>query len=116
MKTIIAGGREGITYAEVLQAIFTCPWKISEVVCGLAKGVDSSGEYAAKYELHVPIAYFPADWKKHGKAAGAIRNREMAEYAEALILVWDGTSKGSANMLRTARKLGLKIHEKVVTR
>jgi hypothetical protein len=115
MKTIVAGSRDGITYAEVLQAIFTCPWKITEVVCGLARGVDSSGEYAAKHELNVPVAYFPADWQTHGRAAGHIRNAEMADYADALILVWNGRSAGSKNMLVNAQKRGLKIHEKIVT-
>lgn len=38
----------------------------------------------------------------------------MADYADAMILVWDGKSRGSANMLKQAREKGLKIYEKVV--
>lgn len=38
-------------------------------------------------ELH------PADWERLGKAAGPIRNEEMAEIADALIAFWDGQSR-----------------------
>ena len=56
------------------------------------------------------IIYFPADWEKHGKAAGAIRNEEMAKAdANALALFWDGKSKGSLNMLNIAKKYNLDI-------
>lgn len=44
------------------------------------------------------LTKFPADWDKFGKAAGHIRNKQMAEEADALLLIWDGESKGSANM------------------
>ncbi len=36
---------------------------------------------------------FAADWNKYGKKAGPVRNRKMADYAEALIAVWDGKSR-----------------------
>ena len=94
MITIIAGSREGITYKDVLLAIKTCPWEITEVVSGKARGVDTMGEQWAK-ENNIPIKEFPADWKKWGHSAGPRRNTEMAEYAESLICVWNGTSKGS---------------------
>ena len=33
----------------------------------------------------------------------------MAEYAEALIAVWDGRSRGTLNMIRLAGKCGLRV-------
>jgi len=44
-----------------------------------------------------------------GKAAGFIRNAEMAEYADALIAFWDGRSKGTKHMIDLAKKHGLKV-------
>lgn len=52
---------------------------------------------------------FPADWNKHGKAAGPILNAEMAEVADALIAFWDGKSRGTANMIQLAKDKGLKV-------
>jgi len=52
---------------------------------------------------------YAADWTTHGKAAGPIRNREMAQNADALLLLWDGESKGSASMLKEALKAGIKV-------
>ncbi len=79
---------------------------ITEVVSGGAAGADSDGEIWA-CELNIPVRRFAADWDKHGKAAGPIRNAEMADYAEALIAFPGG--KGTANMVKQAKKKGLKI-------
>jgi hypothetical protein len=115
MKTIIAGSRDITDTNTLLLAIADSGWKseITEVVCGKARGVDTLGEQWAKSH-GIPVKEFPADWETHGKSAGPKRNRQMAEYAEALILVWDGKSRGSANMLQEAKKRGLKIHQHIV--
>ena len=57
---------------------------------------------------------FPADWQKHGRKAGPLRNMEMAINADALVLVWDGKSAGSASMKREAERAGLLIFELIV--
>lgn len=106
MKTIIAGMRDFYDYEKVSQAVTFSGLCISEVVSGCATGVDALGEKWAR-ERKIPVRKFPADWRKNGKAAGPIRNRQMAEYAEALVAVWDGKSKGTKNMIETARSLGL---------
>lgn len=100
MKIIIAGTRSFFDLAVVTNAVYSSPWltKISEVVSGGADGVDSLGERFAENHL---IAYtrFPADWSRHGNAAGPIRNGKMAAYADALIAVWNGKSSGTKNMI-----------------
>lgn len=113
MKVIIAGGRD-ITIQELVDetvAEFQATiGEITEVVCGGATGVDTLGKRWAE-SRRIPVKTFPAEWNKHGAAAGPIRNREMAKYADALILVWDGKSRGSASMKREAQRHlpGLKI-------
>lgn len=113
MKTIIAGSRTIENALLVRDAALDCGWNITEVVCGKARGVDTLGE-AWAVEYSVPVRFFPADWNKHGKRAGFLRNTEMAEYGEALILIWDGKSRGSKMMLDIAKRKGLKIYERVV--
>lgn len=58
----------------------------------------------------IPVKIFKPDWKKYGKAAGPIRNSEMVQNADALILVWDGISRGSSDMLKKATAKSLKIY------
>lgn len=109
MKTIIAGGRTLTDSKPVVEAIRASGFVITEVISGGAPGADHYGElWAALYA--VPLRVFPADWKAHGKAAGPIRNRQMAQEADALIAIWDGRSKGTANMIRTALSLGLRVY------
>ena len=84
--------------------------EFTEVVSGNSGIIDLEGElWGALFEKKVTT--FPADWAKHGRAAGPIRNREMAEYADALILIWDGKSRGSASMKREAKRAGIPIYE-----
>lgn len=114
MKTIIAGSRHLENY-EAFKAAFEmhCDWHPSEIVSGCAWGVDAMGERWAR-EKGIPVKQFPADWKTKGRGAGPIRNAQMAEYAEALFLYWNGESRGSANMLQQAKEKGLVWVEVIV--
>jgi predicted Rossmann fold nucleotide-binding protein DprA/Smf involved in DNA uptake len=77
----------------------------AEIVSGGAYGVDFCGEKYAK-KCKMPLTIFKAEWDKYGKRAGVIRNEQMAEYADALIAVWDGESRGTAHMIKTMEALG----------
>lgn len=113
MKTIIAGSRtitdpRVITWA-VNRAVRDADIWPSEIVEGEARGVDTLAlKYA--FDQGIPVRRMPADWERHGKAAGVIRNKLMAEYAEALIAIWDGQSKGTKHMIEEATRRGLKVY------
>ena len=115
MKVIIAGSRTIKDIHLVEQAITRSGFDITEVVCGCARGVDLLGARWAQAR-NIPVALFPADWDRHGKAAGPIRNAEMAKHADALILIWDGVSPGSKNMRDTARNAGLRYYIHTIPR
>jgi len=108
MKTIIAGSRTGVTSQDVMEAIRLSKFEITSVVSGTAAGVDTYGE---KYAIgrNLPIVRFPANWERYGGRAGFARNVQMANNAEALIAVWDGSSKGTMHMITTASQKGLKV-------
>lgn len=101
MKLIIAGSRS-ITDITTVEAAIKSSMidisKITEVVSGTASGVDKLGEQWAKSKK-LNIHQMPADWNKHGKKAGAIRNKQMGDYADMLVAVWDGKSKGTKQMI-----------------
>ena len=112
LKVIIAGSREFEDYyflEKKLNHIFSkWPFSEIEVVSGGAKGVDHLGEMYAEAK-GCALKVFPADWNEHGKAAGPIRNKQMAEYATHLVAFWDGKSRGTKNLIDTAKKLELKF-------
>ena len=111
MKTIIAGPRNFSDYNKLLKVFLLYPdleKNITEIVSGKAKGVDTLGERWA-IENKIPIKSFPADWNKYGNSAGPIRNLQMANYADALIALWDDISKGTGDMIEKAKNKGLKI-------
>ncbi len=122
MRCIIAGSRDLEADKDhykvflVADAVMKSGWRgeITEVVSGGARGIDKAGE-AWAISVGIPIKQFIPDWNGPlGKAAGFKRNRDMAAYADALILVWNGISKGSANMKKEALLNGLKIYEYIV--
>lgn len=106
MKLIIAGSRTVHASVEELCALLghfnLMP---TEIVSGTAKGIDQCGEALAR-AVGLPIKSFPADWDRYGKSAGHKRNAQMAEYADCLLLIWDGQSRGSAGMKAVMEKMG----------
>lgn len=113
MRVIIAGSRDITEMAHINDAVAASKFLIHQVVCGMARGVDLLGKEWAE-AVGIPVAKFPADWNKHGKRAGYLRNEQMADNADALIAIWDGVSKGTANMIETARKKKLKVYVHII--
>lgn len=112
-RVIIAGSRN-FCDDEVLrdrcEDVLAIPMAFGNViiVSGHAKGVDQLGERFA-FENKLKTIVFPAEWKKYGRAAGPLRNKIMANNADALIAFWDGESRGTGNMIQLAQDKGLKL-------
>jgi len=124
-KVIVAGSRTFNDY-ELLKSkldIILSNKRNIEIVSGKSKGADELGERYARDVGH-SIVEFPADWtnmeqpclirrRKDGSEYNAIaghkRNRQMAEYADALIAFWSNKSSGTANMIKIAKELNLLI-------
>lgn len=108
MKLIIAGGREyylsPMEYRKLDSLIKDkC---VTEIVSGGATGVDSCGEFWAEVR-GLKCTVFKADWTKHGRKAGPIRNAEMAAYANVAVLFHGGI--GTRSMYDEAAKTGMHI-------
>lgn len=117
MKTIIAGSRSIKDIKLVKRTISSIVQEngleISEVVSGCAFGPDTVGKWWAE-NRDIPVEEFPAKWDEYGKGAGYRRNEEMAEYADALIAIWDGKSKGTQHMIGTAHQNGLEVYVEIL--
>jgi len=109
LKTIIAGSRDITDYSLIQEAVVESRFDITQIVSGGARGVDKLGEQYAKNN-NIDCIIFPANWTQDGKAAGPIRNKKMGDYANALIAIWDGESRGTGHMISYAKSKGLKVY------
>lgn len=123
MKLIIAGSRTisiEPVFIKSLLIYYGIYKNVKEIISGTCFGVDKSGEnfvlmHNLKYfDDKILLKKYPADWKKYGKSAGYIRNKEMAKYGDVLLLIWDGESKGSKNIKEEMLKLNKPVYEVVL--
>jgi len=111
MKVLVCGGRDfrdsGLV-RRVLDLVHR-DGTIGLVIHGDASGADRlSGGWA---DLRgVPVEKHPADWRKHGRAAGPIRNAEMLGSRPDLVVAFPG-GRGTADMVRRARTAGIDVLE-----
>jgi hypothetical protein len=118
MNIAIVGSRDFNDYNLLKKTLYDylinkCKNKNYTIVSGGANGADKLGERFADEYGFAKLIFLP-DWNKYGKRAGYLRNKQMAEYADALILIWDGKSRGSQMMLELAKQYKLKIYEQVI--
>ena len=96
---IITGGRD---YADwpMVQAILNL-FDIGLIIQGGASGADlMAKDYAETF--NIPYVTVEADWNKHGRAAGPIRNKEMLlKYPNAVIVAFPG-GRGTENCVKQA--------------
>ncbi len=108
MKLVISGYRDFFDYQHFSQVVDGILESLGsdkdplEIVAGGARGADTLAETYAR-DHHIPFKEFPADWDLYGYTAGPIRNKEMAEYGDALIAFWHPKSKGTSNMISLAK-------------
>ena len=115
MRVIVCGGRnyngdhEWNRVMEVLGRLHD-QHPITAVIEGGATGADMLARSWA--EMHkVKCVTVPADWKKHGPAAGPIRNlRMLTDFAPDLGVAFPG-GRGTADMMRQARDNGIDVQE-----
>jgi len=79
------------------------PDGVTEIVSGGAKGID---EAAARYaRMHnLKLTEFLPDYAHYGRGAPLKRNEQIADYADAALAFWDGSSKGTNYTIELFRK------------
>lgn len=112
-RVIVAGSRGFNDYpllANKLHHLLKEKVKTYEIVIvsGTAQGADKLGEMWASRNGH-RVERFPADWNQFGKRAGYLRNEDMARYADAAVVFWDGQSRGSKHMIDIMEKLNKSV-------
>ena len=107
-RLVIAGSRDFEDYKMLSGAVDkhlndNAKNKTVIIISGTAHGADRFGERYAK-ERGFRLERFPAEWDNYGKAAGPIRNKQMAKAADAVIAFWDGKSNGTKSMIEAAKE------------
>lgn len=108
-KLIVAGSRGFNDYSRLSEVLTDLAEVVLEkhevsIISGCAKGADALGMRFAR-ENEVMLYLYPANWNQHGKSAGYIRNRDMADVADGALIFWDGKSPGTEHMIRLMKGL-----------
>lgn len=108
-RVLVCGGREYADREELYETLdsFHETRPFAALIHGAARGADTlAGEWAR--ERGVPEITRPADWQRHGRAAGPIRNHEMLRESLDLVVAFPG-GRGTAHMVRIAIEAGLQV-------
>ena len=101
MKVAIVGSR-GLSVEDFSPYL---PPETTEIVSGGAKGIDQcAAAYAVAHGL--TLTEFKPDYRRYGKGAPLKRNVEIVDYADCVLIFWDGTSRGSRFVINTCEKSG----------
>lgn len=112
MRILVCGGRDFAGVELLFGALdgIHRARPIMHVVHGTARGADTmAGRWARTNGI--AVTSYPADWKRHGKAAGAIRNRVMLKQENPDVVIAFPGGKGTENMVKIARKAGVEVIE-----
>ena len=107
-RIAVAGSRHSVNELLVRWAFRELGIGVGDtIVHGACAGADRmcamvARSFGADTEAH------PAEWKKYGKAAGPIRNRQMLESGVNLLVAFPG-GRGTNNAVMTARDLGIPV-------
>lgn len=109
MRTVVSGSRTLANPVVIYGVLARIPWPVTELIHGAAKrGVDSFVTAWAR-DNGVPVhedPVTPVEWQRFGKAAGPRRNARLIERGEALVAIWDGTSRGTRDAITKAIAAG----------
>lgn len=112
-KVLVCGGRDYPGRATVVATLddLAARYGSLHVIEGGARGAD---RFAYDWAMSVGpdkcgwLSHMPAEWTKHGKAAGPIRNAEMLAHSPDLIVAFPG-GRGTADMVRKAKSAGFNV-------
>lgn len=106
MKVLVCGDREWTDRKTVFFRLSKLP-EGSTILNGDCRGADRIAAEVARELGCFTVLDFPADWEKHGKAAGPIRNRQMLDQKPDLVIAFHedlSRSKGTIDTVREAKR------------
>lgn len=116
MKLLVSGSRAIQDDEFVASMLDSVDWDFDTIMHGDADGVDTSAtRWAVKKGIDVETHEIPEwVWSKVGTKAGPMRNDYMVEQANAVVVIWDGESSGTKDVLKKADAEGVPLRKVVV--
>ncbi len=113
MRVLVCGGRDFNDDEKVFSILnnYDRDHDFTLVIHGAAKGADSAAGRWAQANRGCGEMRFPANWKKHGKAAGPIRNQRMIDEGQPDLVIAFPGGKGTRNMINAAKSAGIDVIE-----
>ncbi len=113
MKVIVCGSRDWNDIVVIRDRLTKlqdqCPDAI--IIEGGCDGADIMARQVSR-AIGLDLVEFPANWTKHGKAAGPIRNIKMLDTKPSLVIAFHDNlsqSKGTKHITTEARKRGIEV-------
>lgn len=109
-RVIVAGGRDFNDYMQLEQVLdkFLADKPEAKIISGMAEGADTLAiQYADKHKLTKIL--FPANWKRHPRRAGFLRNEDMLTIGTHLVAFWNGKSHGTQHMIEITKAKGIPV-------
>ncbi len=104
MKLAIIGSRN----LNIVNLSKYLPQGVTEIVSGGARGIDTCAkEYAAAN--NIKLTEFLPEYDKYGRTAPLYRNIQIIDYADEVFAFWDGTSRGTAFVIKQCRIKNKKV-------
>lgn len=107
-RVLVCGGRDYADQETVFAWLSPMRTQIAVLIEGGARGADSLARHWAVMN-DVPVETYRAEWEKHGRSAGAIRNRRMLEEGKPDLVVAFPGGRGTADMVRVAQAAGVDV-------
>lgn len=111
MRILVCGCRDWTDRDVIVETLGEFIQFDVKIIHGGASGADAiAAQLAAETSWMTPQIY-PADWKRHGRAAGPIRNQQMLDEGkpDLVLAFWDGRSHGTLDMIKRATVAGVPV-------
>lgn len=111
MRVVVCGGRDYDDREKVFATLDALQGQHGPltIIQGGASGADA---LAVDWTYEQPSCHLinePADWNKHGRSAGPIRNQTMLDMHKPQLVVAFPGGRGTADMVRRAEKAGVPV-------
>ncbi|RSV15667.1 DUF2493 domain-containing protein [Sphingomonas sp. ABOLF] len=114
LRVLVCGGRDFVDTRALYHLLDRVELEhpVACIISGCAPGADSQAigwAYDDRHHPTVAVERFPADWRKHGRAAGPLRNQRMLDEGKPDLVVAFPGGRGTADMVRRAEAAGVRV-------